>query len=140
MTPEEVQVVVQRFIQHMQARDAEALARQFTVDATVESPSIGMHRGRGAIEQGYRRWFASFPDLEFTPDGIVAEESAVSLAFHAAGTHQGEFLGLPATGKRVEFRGVFLQTLRDDHIMHERRIYDFTGLLIKLGVLKVKLT
>ena len=64
----------------------------------------------------------------------------MSLAFHAAGTHQGEFLGLPATEKQVEFRAVFLQELQDDHIVHERRIYDFTGLLIRLGVLKVKPT
>ncbi len=140
MTPEEVQAFVHRYIEYQQAHDAEALARLFTVDATVESPSVGTHRGRDAIEQGYRRWFASFPDLEFTPEGIVVEESAVSLAFRNSGTHQGEFLGLPATGKRMEFRGVFLQQLRDDHIVHERRIYDFTGLLIKLGLLKVKLT
>ncbi len=91
-------------------------------------------------EKGCRHWFASFPDLEFAPEGIVAAGSEVSLAFHASGTHQGEFLGLPATGKRVKFRGVFLQTLEDDHIVHERRIYDFTGLLIKLGILKVKPT
>ena len=79
-------------------------------------------------------------DTFFELEGIVAEASVVSLAFHASGTHQGEFLGLPATGKRVEFRGVFLQTLQDGHIVHERRIYDFTGLLIKLGVLTVKPT
>ena len=62
------------------------------------------------------------------------------IAFHASGTHQGEFLGLPGTGKWVEFRAVFLLTLADDHIVHERRVYDFTGLLIKLGILKVKPT
>ncbi len=140
MTHEEVRAFVHRYVEHLRARDAEALARCFAVDALVESPSVGTHRGRDAIEKGYRRWFASFPDLEFTPEAIVVEESAVSLAFRNSGTHQGEFLGLPATGKRMEFRGVFLQQLRDDHIVHERRIYDFTGLLIKLGVLKVKPT
>ena len=140
MTPEHVQALVRRYIAHQQARDAEALMRLYTVDARIESPSVGTHTGHAAIEQGYRHWFVSFPDLEFVPEGIVAEESAVSLAFHASGTSQGEFLGLPTTGKRVEFRGVFLQQLRDDHIVHERRIYDFTGLLIKLGVLKVKPT
>ncbi len=35
---------------------------------------------------------------------------------------------------------MFLLTLGDDHIVRERRIYDFTGLLIKLGILKVKPT
>ncbi len=140
MTLEEVQTFVHRYVEHLRAHDAEALARCFAVDALVESPSVGTHKGRDAIEEGYRRWFASFPDLEVTVEGIVVEESAVSLAFRNSGTHQGEFLGLPATGKRIEFRAVFLQQLRDDHIVHERRIYDFTGLLIKLGLLKVKLT
>ncbi len=140
MTLEEVQAFVHRYVEHFRAHDAEALARCFAVDAMVESPSVGTHRGRDAIRQGYRQWFTSFPDLKFGPEDVVAAESAVSLAFHASGTHQGEFLGFPATGKRMEFRGVFLQQLRDDHIVHERRIYDFTGLLIKLGVLKVKLT
>ena len=93
MTPEEVQAFVHRYIEYQQARDAEALARLYAVDATIESPSVGTHRGRDAIRQGYRQWFTSFPDLKF-----------------------------------------------DDHILHERRIYDFTGLLVKLGVLKVKPT
>ncbi len=140
MTPDEVQAFVGRYIECHQARDAEALACMYRADATVESPSVGTHKGRDAITKGYRHWFASFPDLEFTSEGIVASESSVSVAFHAAGTHRGEFLGLPGTGKRVEFRGAFLPTLGDDHIAHERRIYDFTGLLIKLGILKVKLS
>ena len=138
MTPEEVQAFVHRYVGYQQAHDAVALAKLYTVDATVESPFVGTHKGRDAIEKGFRRWFASFPDLKFAPEGIVAAGSEVSLAFHASGTHQGEFLGL--TGKRVEFRAVFLLTLADDHIVHERRIYDFTGLLIKLGILKVKPT
>ena len=92
MTHEEVRAFVHRYVEHLRAHDAEALARCFAVDALVESPSVGTHRGRDAIEKGYRRWFASFPDLEFTPEAIVVEESAVSLAFRNSGTHQGGFL------------------------------------------------
>ena len=69
------------------------------MDATVESPSVGTHRGRDAIERGFGRWFASFPDLEFNPEGIIAEESAVSLAFQASGTHQDEFPWSPGDGE-----------------------------------------
>ena len=103
MTPDEVQAFVGRYIEYQQAHDAEALAKLYTQDTTVESPFVGTHKGRDAIEKGFRRWFASFPDLEFAPEGIVTAGSEVSLAFHASGTHQGEFLGLPGTGKRVEF-------------------------------------
>ena len=43
-----------------------------------------------------------------------------------------------ATGKRIEFGCVFLKRREGELVAHERRIYDFSGLLIKLGVLKVK--
>ena len=140
MTENAAEIFVHDFFDHLRARDAARLADDFAPDATVESPSIGLHRGRDAIAEGYRRWFSSFPDLEFTLDQLVVQDAAAALAFRAAGTHEREFLGLAATGKRIEFRGVLLLTLKDNQIVRERRIYDFTGLLIKLGVLKVKPT
>ena len=50
----------------------------------------------------------------------------------------GGFMGLPPTGKRFTLPIVFLLVVRDGRIQYERRIYDFTGLLIQLGVLKAK--
>ena len=69
---------------------------------------------------------------------VIAEGDRVALVFRIVATHRGEFLGLPETGKRVEFGGTFLLRIADGEIQHERRVYDFSGLLIKLGVLKVK--
>ena len=71
-------------------------------------------------------------------DDVVAELGRAAVFFQITGTHQGDFLGLSPTGKRIEFRGVFLQEWKKNQIVNERRIYDFSGLLIKLGVLKVK--
>ena len=140
MTEDETHALIGDYFEHLRARDPVLLAGDFAPDATVESPSIGIHQGRDAIEQGYRGWFSSFPDLLLTLEDLVVQGGAAALAFHAAGTHQQEFLGLPATGKRIEFRGVYLLKLSNHQIVYERRIYDFTGLLIKLGVLKVKPT
>jgi predicted ester cyclase len=47
-------------------------------------------------------------------------------------------MGLPPTGKKFTMPMVFLFTIRDGRIQHERRVYDFTGLMIQLGVLKAK--
>lgn len=138
MRPVDTHALIQRYIELSRARDAPGLAALYADDATVESPSIGTHRGRNAIEEGYRQWFKSFPDLDMVSEGVIAAESQASLELRLAGTHQGHFLGLPPTGKRMEFHAVFLMTFRDDTIVRERRIYDFTGLLIKLGLLKVK--
>ena len=138
MTAEEVQAFAHGFFDHLQARDAAVLAEDYAPDATADSPSLGTLQGRSAIEQGHRRWFSAFPDLVLTLEEVVAQDDIATLVFRATATHQDEFLGLPATGKRIEFRAVFLLKLRDHQIVYERRIYDFTGLLIRLGVLKVK--
>jgi predicted ester cyclase len=55
-----------------------------------------------------------------------------------SGTHAGEFFGLPASGRRVEIVMACVLTFRDGLITEERRIYDFTGMLVQVGVLKAK--
>ena len=138
MTPDEVRTFVRRHLERFHQRDAAALATDHAVDGIVDSPSAGTCRGRPAIEHVYRVWFAAFPDMDFTQDDLVVENDHAALFFRHKGTHHGEFLGLSGTGKEVEFHGVFLQTLKDHQIVHEQRIYDFSGLLVRLGVLKVK--
>ena len=54
------------------------------------------------------------------------------------GQDVGQFLGLAPTGKSFRVPGVFLYDLQDGQIVRERRIYDFTGVLIQIGLLKAK--
>jgi predicted ester cyclase len=54
------------------------------------------------------------------------------------GTHAGEFFGLPAAGRHVEVEVAQVMTIADGLIVTERRIYDFTGLLVQTGVLRAK--
>lgn len=138
MTPDEIRTFVRRHLERFQQRDPAALAADHAIDGIVDSPSAGTHRGRPAIENVYRVWFAAFPDMDFTQDNLVVENDHAALFFKVKGTHHGEFLGLSGTGKEVEFHGVLLQTLKDHQIVHEQRIYDFSGLLVRLGVLKVR--
>ncbi len=138
MTPEEVRVVVRRHAAHMNTHDVALIAADHTENGIVESPSTGTHHGREEIAQSAQTWFEAFPDLELKVEDIIAEGDQAAVVLRLVGTHRGAFLGLPATGKRIEFRCVFLKRLEGELVAHERRIYDFSGLLIKLGVLKVK--
>ena len=47
-------------------------------------------------------------------------------------------MGLAPTGKPFRIPIVYLFTFDDRFIVHERRIYDFTGMLVQIGVLKAK--
>ncbi len=138
MTREEITALFDRRQALWRRRDAAALAQDHSATCVVESPAAGTVTGRQAIEEVYAAWFRAFPDLEmhFT-DVLIDNDRAVLTAF-CQGTNVGGFMGLPASGKRFKFPVVLISTLAGNEIVHERRIYDFTGMLIQIGMLKAK--
>jgi steroid delta-isomerase-like uncharacterized protein len=82
--------------------------------------------------------FNAFLDMAVTSDDLIIDGDRVAQAMTVTGTHVGDFLGLAPTGKRFRLRAVFLYELRNGKIVRERRIYDFTGMLMQIGVLKAK--
>lgn len=120
------------------SHDSAALAADHAENGEVDSPIFGKILGRPAIQNSYNQWFTSFPDVEYSTNHLLIDgNSAVQIA-RMAGTHKGEFCGLAPTGKRFEMRCAFLFVLADNKIARELRIYDFTGVLLQLGVLKAK--
>ncbi len=138
MTREEIMAFFTRREAAWQAHDAAALAADHARDAIVISPTGGVLEGRDHIERIYRVWFTAFPDLARTNTDVLVDGDRAVLVTTVTGTHDGDFFGLPASGRRVEALCAFIYTLRDGAIVHERRILDFTGVLIQVGVLKAK--
>ena len=79
-----------------------------------------------------------FLDLTVTIDQLIIDGDNVASVLTLDGTHVGEFLGMPATGKRFKIPAVFFYHLENGKIVRERRIYDFTNLLMQIGVIKAK--
>ena len=101
---------------------------------------FGELRGREKICDSYQVLFRTFPDWHFTAGTPLVDGHRVALPFSATATHVGEFMGLPGTNRHFKILGVRMFDLTDGRIRHERRLYDFTGLLIQVGVLKGKLS
>ena len=97
-----------------------------------------MLEGRAEIERVYRLWFSAFPDLATQSETPLVDGDRALQVLRLSGTHAGEFFGLAATGRHVEVTAACVFTFADNRILEERRIYDFTGLLIQVGVLKAK--
>jgi predicted ester cyclase len=135
----ELKAIVERFAVTWQQRDPAGLAQHHAPNGVAESPMYATLRGRKAIEDAYRAFFTSFPDATFTLENIVVDPPYVVLFSTVNATHQNDFFGLPGTNRHIEFRMSRLMKLNDDGLIeHERRIYDFTGLLVQLGVLRAK--
>jgi steroid delta-isomerase-like uncharacterized protein len=133
-----LEALVLRQIDAFNRHDPVAAAQHHAPTSVVESPMFATLRGRTAIENAYRTLFTSFPDVELAVDTIVVEAPRVAIFLKMKGTHAGEFYGLPPTNKRVQVPMARLVTTEDGRITHERLFYDFTGLLVQVGVLRAK--
>jgi steroid delta-isomerase-like uncharacterized protein len=138
MTREEVHALFTRRESSWQQRDAAALAADHAPDGVVVSPTGGVLEGRAEIERIYRLWFTAFPDLTFATEELLVEGDRAALVCRVTGTHAGEFFSTPPTGRRIEVAGAFFFQFADGLITHERRVLDFTGLLVQVGVLRAK--
>lgn len=138
MTREEITALFARRQNAMDRRDVDALASLHAEDGVVESLMAGTVNGRTAIAGVYSAWFKAFPDVVMTGDDLLIDGDRVAQLNSVVGTDIGGFMGLPPTGRPFRLPIVHLYTLGEGHIVHERRIYDFTGLLVQIGVIKAK--
>ena len=138
MTHDEIRDFFADHQRHWRDRDAARLAMDHTEDCTIESPMFRTISGRANILASYAKLFEAFPDWEAETETPLIDGNRIALAAIVNATHKGEFMGLAGTGKQLQIHGVQIFTMRDGLIARERRYYDFTGLLIQIGVLKGK--
>ena len=139
MTREEIVRVFERRHAAIARHDAEALAADHAPDGVLESPAAGgTVNGREAIARIYRGMFAGFPDLAIDWSDLVIDGDRVVEMGTMSGTDTGGFMGLPPTDKRFAFKIALIYTFKDGQIAHERRVYDFTGMLVQIGLLKTR--
>ena len=131
-----------RFFDYRQAdwraRNPEHLANGHAMDGTVVSPMFGALHGRLEIADSYRRLFATFHDWFFKSEELIIDGDRVAQHFIATATHVGDFMGLAGTNRHGRLEGVLLYTMKDGFILHEHRQYDYSSLLIQIGVLRSK--
>jgi steroid delta-isomerase-like uncharacterized protein len=125
--------------QFWEERDADGLAGFHADDGVVQSPIFGMVSGRAAIATSYRNLFKVFADWTLVGDELLIDQDRVAQVFTVQATHTSELFGVPPTGRRFEVHGVLVFELDDaGKFLSERRYYDFTDMLLQLGVLKAK--
>jgi predicted ester cyclase len=140
MTREEILAFFAKRDEAWKRHDFAALTMDHAEDGEVESPLWGSLKGHSAIQKVYREWFSSFPDVEYRTEHLLIDGNGAVQLVRMMGIQRGEFCGLAPSGKRFEVRCSFLFVFSGCKIVREVRIYDFTGVLMQLGVLKAKPT
>lgn len=89
--------------------------------------------------EGSKRYLGGFlngfPDCQFTIDDMIAEGDQVVTKKTFTGTHEGDFAGIPPTGKRVTLQFVDIMRVRDGRIVEHWLSMDQLSFMQQLGVI-----
>ena len=136
-TPAQNEALVRRYFQDIMSEGnleviEEILAPEFAfIIPTQAEPIMGYEAFRGFVQ--YLR--NAFPDIKFTSLRQVAEGNKVASRWSIEGTHQGEFLGAPATGNHIKDYGIDIFTIRHGKIVSVHVNENDFGLMQQLGAI-----
>jgi steroid delta-isomerase-like uncharacterized protein len=98
-------------------------------------PLPGQQAGREGLKAVLMQMKSAFPDIHWVIQETISEGDKVVTRFTWSGTHRNTFLGIPATGKPVEVKGVVIDRLEAGKMADSRILMDTLGLMQQLGIL-----
>ena len=137
MTRDEIVALFARRQDAFDNLDAAAIAADYADDVVIESPISGTH-GKADAERNVQVVFDGFMDLKMTFEPPVIDGSRVAQIAVAEGTNIGGFMGVRPSGRPFKMTTSFFYEVRSGKIVRELRIYDFTGMLVQVGILRAK--
>jgi steroid delta-isomerase-like uncharacterized protein len=122
----------------MNSGDAEVIAK--TIDEVVD-PDVLIRTplpidatGAEALKQVWAILLRAFPDLHVTVEDLIAEGDKVVIRNTVTGTHQGEYMGRPPTGRSVTYNEIFIFRFAGGRIAETWGVVDVLAQMRQLGV------
>lgn len=127
--------IVRQFIDEVLNRGDIDGAGRYVWEDVVEQVSLpGQGPGLAGLQDTLRRMRSAFPDMYWVVEEQLADGDRVLTRFVWTGTHRGDFLGVPPTGRGVSVWGMVIDRLVDGRIEDTRILMDTLGLMTQLGV------
>lgn len=137
MSIEQNKALVRRMVEEIFNRGNIGRADEFLAPDFVEHEELppGMPSGREGVTQLTAMLRRAFPDFKATIDDMVAEGDKVVLRMTWRGTHKGEFMGVPPTGKSVSFGVIDIIRVAGGKLAEHWGQMDSMGLMQQLGAI-----
>ena len=134
----ENKAVVRRFVEEVQNNhDIDAVDELFSPDMVNHTPMPvpGIENTNEGFKQFFSAMLAAFPDAHFTIHDQVAEGDTVVTRKTFHGTNEGEFMGMPATGRQVSMDIIDIWRVADGRLTEHWGVLDQLGTMQQLGVI-----
>ncbi len=91
-------------------------------------------RGRQGLKDVVRMFESAFPDFRYEVEDVIAEGEKVAVRDVFRGTHEGDFMGIPATGSRVTMEAIHIYRFSEGKLAEHWVARDDLGMMRQLGV------
>lgn len=118
------------------AHDADRVAALYAEGYRgLDLSRLAAQHGRAAVRRDFSNWLRAFPDLRLAVHIVMAQPGRVALSWTLEGTHEGAFLKVPPTGRRVVVCGFSTLAIRQRQIARGLHLWDMAGLLRAMKLL-----
>ena len=135
MSIEENKALLRRWIDIWHAQNTAAVDDLVTSDYVRHDPTMPDIHGPAAEKQLMTAYLTAFPDLRFTIDNMIAEGDRVAVHLTARGTHQGDLMGIPPTGKSITVAIMEIYRMTNGKIAEQWVSLDNLGMMQQIGAI-----
>jgi steroid delta-isomerase-like uncharacterized protein len=126
---------LRRFYDSINAGEVDGFGGLLADDFVEHEETPGLAPTKEGVKEFFRMYIAAFPNLRFDVEDILASGDKVVARVRVTGTHEGEFMGMPATGKGVDVQAIDIVRFGDDGLAHEHwGVFDAMAMMQQLGV------
>jgi steroid delta-isomerase-like uncharacterized protein len=119
----------------LNAGNIEGFGALLSDDFVEHEETPGLAPTKDGVMQFFRMYRAAFPDLRMDAEDVLSSGDKAVARVRATGTHKGEFMGMPATGKRVDVQLIDIMRFSDDGLVREHwGVIDAMAMMQQLGV------
>ena len=127
---------IRRMYDLLSAGDIDGFGELIADDFVEHEETPGLEPTKEGVKQFFHMYRAAFPDLRMEPQDVLAAGDKVVARARATGTNQGEFMGMPATGKSVDVQLIDIIRFGDDGLAREHwGVFDALGMMQQLGAI-----
>jgi predicted ester cyclase len=130
---EDMKALARRAYAIMSGGDLDELDELMVPGFIDHDPEPDQAPGVEGVKEVVRRMRSGFPDMRLTPEAIYTDGDTVIARVRVTGTHNGEYFGIPPTGKSIDITGIDIVRLEEGKAVERWGVFDAVNLMQQLG-------
>ena len=127
---------MRRLYELLSAGDIDGFGDLIAEDFVEHEETPGLEPTKEGVKQFFRMYRSAFPDLRMEAQDILVSGDKVVARVRGTGTHQGEFMGMAATGKSIDVQLIDIIRFGDDGLAREHwGVFDALAMMQQLGAI-----